>query len=94
MAVAMALVGVAWNFMFTGGTTLLLETYTPAEKAKVQGVNDFFVFGTVATCSLAAGAIYQFAGWQALNIAVVAVLIVVLAANLWIRLQRDPVPAE
>jgi MFS family permease len=94
IAVAMALVGVAWNFMFTGGTTLLLETYTPVEKAKVQGINDFFVFGTVAVCSLAAGMIYQFVGWQALNIAVVAALVVVLAANLWIRIQRHPVPAE
>jgi MFS family permease len=94
IAVAMALVGVAWNFMFTGGTTLLLETYTPVEKAKVQGVNDFFVFGTVAICSLAAGAIYQFVGWHALNIAVIAALVVVLTANLWIRIQRHPVPAE
>ena len=80
--------------MFTGGTTLLLETYRPVEKAKVQGINDLFVFGTVAICSLAAGAIYQFVGWQALNIAVVMALVVVLAANLWIRLLRQPVPAE
>lgn len=94
IAVAMALVGTAWNFMFTGGTTLLLETYRPVEKAKVQGINDLFVFGTVAICSLAAGAIYQFVGWQALNIAVVMALVVVLAANLWIRLLRQPVPAE
>lgn len=94
IAVAMALVGVAWNFMFTGGTTLLLETYMPVEKAKVQGINDFFVFGTVAICSLAAGAIYQFIGWQALNIAVVGAIAVVLVANFWIRVQRAPVPAE
>ena len=94
ISVAMALVGIAWNFMFTGGTTLLLETYTPVEKAKVQGINDFFVFGTVAVCSLAAGVIYQFVGWHALNIAVILALVVVLAANLWIRVQRQPVPAE
>ncbi len=93
IAVAMALVGVAWNFMFTGGTTLLLVTYAPAEKAKVQGINDFFVFGTVAVCSLAAGAIYQFVGWYALNIAVIGALVLVLSANLWIRMQRVPVPA-
>jgi predicted MFS family arabinose efflux permease len=94
IAIAMALVGVAWNFMFTGGTTLLLETYTPAEKAKVQGINDFFVFGAVAVCSLAAGMIYQFVGWQALNVAVVAALAIVLVSNFWIRIQRQPAPAE
>jgi predicted MFS family arabinose efflux permease len=94
IATSMALVGVAWNFMFTGGTTLLLGTYAPAEKAQVQGINDFFVFGTVAVCSSVAGAIYQFAGWHALNIAVVIALAIVLSANLWFRLRRQPVAAE
>jgi len=94
IAAAMALVGLAWNFMFTGGTTLLLETYLPAEKAKVQGINDFFVFGTVAVCSLAASQIYHYFGWQALNVAVVIALAVALGANLWIRTLRVPAPAE
>ena len=94
--IAMALVGVGWNFMFTGGTTLLTETYTPAEKAKVQGINDFIVFGTVAMCSLAAGTTYQWVGWTAVNIAVFPALAIVLGANMWMRLQcRTAVaPAE
>jgi MFS family permease len=89
LRVAMALVGIGWNFMFTAGTTLLLQTYTPAEKAKVQGTNDFFVFGTVAFCSLAAGATYQAVGWAAVNLAALPLLVLVLAAIIWLRGRRQ-----
>ncbi len=41
---ALILLGVGWNFMYTGGTTLLTEAYAPAEKARTQGANDFIVF--------------------------------------------------
>jgi MFS family permease len=93
LRVAMALVGLGWNFMFTGGTTLLLQTYTPAEKAKVQGVNDFFVFGTVAICSLLAGGTYQTVGWAAVNLAAVPLLVLVLVAVIWLRGRQMPVAA-
>src|SRR5690606_3275165 len=46
--VALVLLGIGWNFLFIGGTTLLTEAYTPAEKAKTQGINDFIVSTTVA----------------------------------------------
>ena len=85
LRVAMALVGVGWNFMFTAGTTLLLQTYTPAEKAKVQGINDFFVFGTIAICSLAAGATYQAIGWAAVLLAAMPLLVLVMVAIIWLR---------
>ena len=42
----LVLLGVGWNFMFVGGTTLLTETYEPDERAKVQGFNDFMVWGS------------------------------------------------
>lgn len=93
LRVAMALVGLGWNFMFTGGTTLLLQTYSPAEKAKVQGVNDFFVFGTVAICSLLAGGTYQTVGWAAVNLAAVPLLVFVVVAVIWLRGRRIPVTA-
>lgn len=89
LRIAMAVVGVGWNFMFTGGTTLLLHTYTPAEKAKVQGINDFFVFGTVAFCSLAAGATYQSVGWAAVNLAAIPLLVLVVAVIVWLRARRS-----
>lgn len=93
LRVAMALVGLGWNFMFTGGTTLLLQTYRPAEKAKAQGINDFFVFGTVAVCSLAAGVTYQSVGWSAVNLAAVPLLVLVIVAILWLRSRRTLAPA-
>lgn len=88
LRVGMALVGLGWNFMFTAGTTLLLSTYTPAEKAKVQGVNDLFVFGTVATCSLAAGFVYQALGFFAVNLAAAPLLIAVVLAVFWLQMRR------
>jgi predicted MFS family arabinose efflux permease len=93
LRVGMALVGVGWNFMFTAGTTLLLSTYTPAEKAKVQGINDLFVFGTVATCSLAAGFVYQTLGFFAVNMASAPLLVLVVGAVFWLRMRRAPAPA-
>ena len=65
--VALALLGVGWNFMYTGGTTLLTESYAPAEKARTQGANDFIVFATMGVSSLASGAMVSTAGWEAMN---------------------------
>lgn len=93
LRIAMAVVGVGWNFMFTAGTTLLLQTYTLAEKAKIQGINDFFVFGTVAVCSLAAGATYQAVGWAAVNLAALPLLVLVVVAIIWLRARRVPAAA-
>jgi predicted MFS family arabinose efflux permease len=87
----MALVGLGWNFMFTAGTTLLLSTYTPAEKAKVQGINDLFVFGTVAVCSLFAAVIYKSFGFFAVNLTSAPLLVLVVLAVLWLRWKRQPV---
>jgi predicted MFS family arabinose efflux permease len=93
LRVGMALVGLGWNFMFTAGTTLLLSTYTPAEKAKVQGINDLFVFGTVAVCSLAAGVVYQTLGFFAVNLASAPLLVLVVIAVFWLRGHRKSVAA-
>ena len=51
--VALVLLGVGWNFLFVGGTTLLTEAYAPSERAKTQAANDFVVFSSVAASSLA-----------------------------------------
>jgi MFS family permease len=89
---ALVLLGIGWNFMLVGGTALLTSTYRPEEQAKVQGVNDFAVFGTVALASLAAGALQQLIGWAAVNLGVIAPLGVVVLACLWLA-RRPPVAA-
>lgn len=85
---ALLLLGIGWNFMFVGGTTLLTEIYTLQEKAKVQAMNDFLVFGTNAVASFSSGMVHGAFGWQAVNYAVILPLLVVFAAALWLRIQR------
>ena len=79
------MLGLGWSLMFVGATTLLTTTYAPAEKAKVQALNDFLMFGTVAAAALASGALQQLIGWEAVNLAVVAPLLLALGATLWLR---------
>jgi len=69
--VALALLGVGWNFMFVGGTTLLTQAYVPEERVRVQATHDFIVFGGVAMTAVTSGAVEAVAGWDALNLTVV-----------------------
>ena len=65
--VALFLLGVGWNFLFTGSTTLSLSTYAPEEKDRAQGALNFFVFATLALSSLASGVLVTTQGWTLLN---------------------------
>lgn len=80
---ALMLLGMGWNFMFVAGTTMITETYRPAEKAIVQGVNDFFVFGAAAISSLLAGVVQTNWGWEAVNLSSIPLLGIVGIALLW-----------
>jgi MFS family permease len=77
---ALVLLGIGWNFAFIGGTTLLTQTYRPAEQLRVQAVNEFVVFGLVALASLSAGWLYTHFGWILLNLSMVPLLVVALLA--------------
>ena len=61
---ALVLLGVGWNFMFVGGTTLLTQTYQPNERFKVQALNDFLIFSFQAAAALGSGAIVNALGWD------------------------------
>lgn len=78
----LVLLGVGWNFLFVGGTTLLTRTYRPAERFRAQAVNDFVVFGFQAFASLTAGTVIFRAGWEALN-ALSLPLLGVMLAVIW-----------
>ena len=86
---ALVLLGVGWNFLYVGGTTLLTESHSPAEKAKTQGANDFLVFVAMALSSIASGAMLDRAGWQAMNYWTLPFLAVIAAAILWFKIQRS-----
>ncbi len=83
------LLGVGWNFMFIGGTTLLTQSYRPSEKAKVQGFNDFCLFTAVATSAALSGALHEWLGWQPMNVAALPLLLAVIALAV-IRAGRGP----
>ena len=89
---ALMLLGVGWNFMFIGGTTLLTETYRPEEKTRAQGANDFMIFITMATSSFSSGALVTSRGWDMLNYGALPFLVIVSCAILWMMRQRR-VPA-
>jgi hypothetical protein len=72
---------------------LLTETYAPSEKAKVQALNDFLVFGMVTVASLTSGTILYFLDWRAVNFAAIPVIGVALAATLWLMRSRRLVAA-
>ena len=66
-AIALFLLGLGWNFMYVGSTTLLTESYRPSEKAKVQAVHDFVVFSFVAAVTFLSGRIFHRFNWEVLN---------------------------
>lgn len=90
---SLTLMGVGWNFVFVGATTLLTESYRPAEKAKMQGINDFLVYGTVTISALISGKLHHFIGWEALNLAASPFVAATVAAGLWLRARRAAQPA-
>lgn len=85
--IGMLLLGIGWNFMFIGATTLLTETHHPSERGKVQGFNDFMVFATVALAAFSSGNLLHFFGWDVLNYGVLPVLVLVLIASVGMRLR-------
>ena len=92
--VALALIGFGWNFMYTGGTTLLTESYRPAEKARTQGANDAIMFTTMALSSFSSGALVSSAGWEAMNATALVLLLVVVGAVAWYARQPKVAPAK
>ena len=86
--VALILLGVGWNFLFTGSTTLSLQTYTPAEKDRAQGALNFFVFATTAVTSFASGVLVTTQGWQLLNAGSLIPVAVTGVALIWLVRQQ------
>jgi MFS family permease len=86
--IALFLLGVGWNFLFTGSTTLALSAYRPEEKDKAQGALNFCVFAVLALSSLASGVLVTTQGWTLLNLGSLLPLGLTGAALVWLALQR------
>lgn len=90
---SLVLLGVGWNFLYVGGTTLLTESYRPEERAKAQGANDLAIFVTMAVSSFSSGLIVTHAGWEKVNLSALPLLAVLVAAILWLA-RRNRVRAD
>ena len=86
-ASALVLLGVGWNFLFIGGTSLLTTTYTPAEKSRAQATNDMTIFAVGLACSFGAGGLLEAFGWQTMNVILLPWLAVAALALLWLGLR-------
>ena len=90
---ALVLLGLGWNFGFIGATTMLAGEHTPEERGRMQGLNDFIVFGGVTLASLSSGGLMNCSGgsaqegWMAVNIAMVPFLFLAGAALIWLMLR-------
>jgi len=82
---ALALLGLGWNFMYVGGTTLLTEAYRPSEKAKAQGLNEITVFAVQAVSAFSSGFLVNAAGWAVLNYIALPLILAAGASLAWLR---------
>ncbi|MDJ0918576.1 MAG: MFS transporter [Woeseiaceae bacterium] len=85
---ALILLGVGWNFLYVGATTMLTYTYTPEERFGAQAVNEFLVFGISATASLLAGTVMHYFGWLTLMWIPIPVLLLTGIALIVVRRDR------
>jgi len=81
---ALVLLGISWNFLFVGVTTLLTDAHTTAEKSRCQAVNDLIVFSTVTLTALSAGGLHHTFGWRSVNLTVIPMYFITALAIAWL----------
>lgn len=95
---ALILLGVGWNFLYIGGTTLLTSTYTAMERGRAQAINDMTIFIVGLASSFGTATLLQMFGWQAMNVALLPWLALAAASLAWLgwrwRRRLEPVPAD
>jgi MFS family permease len=88
---ALMVLGVGWNFLYIGGSTLATETWRPEEKTRVQAALDFCVYATMTITSFSSGALVTTGGWTAMNLGTLLPISLLAAALIWLaRLRRRP----
>jgi MFS family permease len=86
--IALFALGVGWNFLFTGSTTLSMQGYLPEEKDRAQATINFCVFATMAFTSFASGALVTTQGWNWLNIGSLLPVLLMAGGLLWLYLKQ------
>ncbi|HEY5635689.1 MAG TPA: MFS transporter [Burkholderiales bacterium] len=85
---SLVLLGVGWNFLYIGGTTLLTGTYRPEERAKAQGFNDQMIFVVMVISSFTSGMTVTAAGWDRVNLMALPLVAIIAAAIVWYGLRE------
>ena len=85
---ALVLLGVGWNFLYIGATTLLTETYRPEERAKAQGANELAIFAMMALSSFSSGMIVTNAGWETVNYSATPLIAVIIVALFYLATRN------
>ncbi len=85
---SLVLLGVGWNLSFIGATAMITDCYTHEERGKVQGFNDFLIFGTVAVASFSSGSLLSASGWETINIMVFPIVAAVTVPLLFVALRK------
>jgi MFS family permease len=94
---AQTLLGVGWNFLYVGATTLLTETYTVEERAKTQALNELLVFVVTGIMIFFSGQLLHNVGWSAVNLGALPLVVLTVGATVWLWLKSrkpDPKPAD
>jgi MFS family permease len=91
---ALIMLGVGWNFGFVGATSLLASAHTVEEQARVQGLNDFILFGCVAVASFSSGALLNGFGWNAVQYAALPAVAIAAVMLVWFALPRRQVRVQ
>jgi MFS family permease len=86
--IALFLLGVGWNFLFTGATSLAMTAYKPEERDKAQAAINFFVFGTMAFTSFGSGTLITSQGWNILNFGSLLLITIPAGALIWLGANR------
>ena len=88
---ALMVLGVGWNFLYIGGSTLATETWRPEEKTRAQAALDFCVYATMTVTSFSSGALVTTGGWTAMNLGTLLPIGLLAAALVWLaRLRQVP----
>ena len=85
---ALLLLGVGWNFLYVGGTTLFTQAYRPEEKTSAQAAMDTVIFTTMTVTSFSSGALVTTRGWTLLNLGSIVPVLLAGVAIAWLALQR------
>ena len=87
---ALLTLGVGWNFLFIGGTTLFTQAYRPEEKTTAQAAMDFCIYATMTVTAFSSGALVTTGGWSWMNWASLLPLAATAAALVYLA-RRAPV---